>query len=321
MRRDAVQSILGIAELAQVVRNGFVESRHFGALLISDKDELVIVSRGDSSQHVFPRSAVKPFQAIAMVRNGLDLPDNLLALSAASHSGSELHVAGVRAILAMAGLTEDDLQCPFDRPYGDAERRAYGPMSPSRIVHNCSGKHASMLATSVINGWPTGSYRDPNHPLQIAIRAELESAAQEKVAATGVDGCGAPLFAISLNGLGRAFSTLTTSDDLPTIRVSRAMRAYPEMVAGEKRFTTELMRLVPGLLVKEGAEGVEAAVDQYGNSIVFKVVDGSMRAIPPLLIEALKQIGITQAALSELGIVSVLGGGQIVGAISAMPLS
>lgn len=314
-------SIQGVVELAQVVRNDFIESKHFGSLLIRDKDGAPLLSLGDTTQPIFPRSAVKPFQAIAMVRNGLDLPDHLLALSAASHSGGELHVGGVRAILATAGLTEGDLQCPLDRPYGDAERKAYNSASPSRIVHNCSGKHASMLATSVINGWPIDSYRDPTHPLQVAIRAELEAAAQENVAATGVDGCGAPLFAISLDGLARAFSTLTTSEDSATIRVSRAMRAYPEMVAGEKRFTTELMRLVPGLLVKEGAEGVEAAVDQYGNAIVFKIIDGSMRAIPPLLIEALKQIGIDQPALTEFGIVPILGGGEIVGTIRAMPLS
>lgn len=316
-----MESIQGIVELARIVRNGFVESKHFGSLLICGVTGAPLVSLGDPTQPIFPRSAVKPFQAIAMVRNGLDLPDNLLALSAASHSGSELHVAGVRAILEVAGLTEGDLQCPLDRPYGDAERKAYGSKSPSRIVHNCSGKHASMLATSVINGWPIDSYRDPTHPLQVAIRAELEAAAQESVAAIGVDGCGAPLFAISLIGLARAFSTLTTSGDSATIRVARAMRTYPEMVGGEKRFTTELMRLVPGLLVKEGAEGVEAAVDQHGNAIVFKIIDGSMRAIPPVLIEALKQIGINQPTLMELGIVPILGGGAIVGAIQAMPLS
>jgi L-asparaginase II len=316
-----MESVPGIAELAHVVRNGFIESRHFGALLIRDVNGTAIKSLGNVAQPVFPRSAVKPFQAIAMVRNGLDLPDNLLALSAASHSGGEIHIAGVRKILASAGLTEDDLQCPFDRPYGDAERKAHGSNSPSRIVHNCSGKHASMLATSVINGWPTDSYRDPEHPLQMAIRAELEAAAHESISAVGVDGCGAPLFAISLEGLARAFSTLTTSTDEATIRVARAMRAYPEMVAGETRFTTELMRAVPGLLVKEGAEGVEAVVDNRGNAIAFKIVDGSMRAIPPVLIEALRQIAVTSPELDALAYVPVLGGGDIVGVISAKPLS
>ncbi|OIQ79479.1 L-asparaginase II [mine drainage metagenome] len=316
-----MESNAGLIELAQLVRNDFVESRHFGSLFICDKDGAVLLSLGDVAQPVFPRSAVKPFQAIAMVRNGLDLPDRLLALSAASHSGSDLHVAGVKAILATAGLTEGDLQCPLDRPYGDTERKEYGTTSPSRIVHNCSGKHASMLVTSVINGWPIDSYLDPKHPLQLAIRADLEAVAQEEVAATGVDGCGAPLFAISLIGLARAFSTLTTSEDSSTIKVARAMRAFPEMVAGEKRFTTELMRLVPGLLVKEGAEGVEAAVDQNGNAIAFKIIDGSMRAIPPVLIESLGQLGIGQDSLTELGKVPVLGGGRPVGEIRAMPLS
>jgi L-asparaginase II len=321
MSQPTMDSVDRMVELAQLVRNGFVESRHFGSLLIRDKEGTSLLSLGDVAQPVFPRSAVKPFQAIVMVRNGLDLPDNLLALSAASHSGGEFHIAGVRQILAGAGLTESDLQCPLDRPYGDVERKAHGSNSPSRIAHNCSGKHASMLATSVINGWPTDSYRDPGHPLQLAIRAGLEAVSGESVAAVGVDGCGAPLFAISLIGLARAFSTLTTSADEATARVARAMRTYPEMVAGETRFTTELMRAVPGLLVKEGAEGVQAAVDGNGNAIVFKIIDGSMRAIPPVLIEALKQIAINAPALDALAFVPVLGGGGIVGEIRAMPLS
>jgi len=316
-----MESNQDLVELAQLVRNGFVESKHFGAIVICDRDGTPLLSRGDVSQPIFPRSAVKPFQAIAMVRNGLDLPDNLLALSAASHSGSQLHADGVRKILESVGLTEDDLQCPLDRPYGEAERRAYNSASPSRIVHNCSGKHASMLATSVINSWPIETYRDPSHPLQVSIRAELEKATQEEVAAVGVDGCGAPLFAVSLHGLARAFSSLTTSQDPAFIVVSRAMRNFPEMVAGENRLTTDLMRLVPGLLVKEGAEGVEAAADHYGNAIAFKIIDGSMRAIAPILIEALRQIQITSPALSELGLVPVTGGGQVVGEIRALPLS
>ena len=178
-----------------------------------------------------------------------------------------------------------------------------------------------MIATCIVNDWPIDSYRDQDHPLQVAIRRELELAAHESIAATGVDGCGAPLFAISLEGLARAFSTLTTSQDATVIRVARAMRSYPEMVAGEGRLTTELMRAVPGLLVKEGAEGVEAAVDKDGNAIVFKIIDGSMRAIPPVLIEALKQIGIESPQLTELGRVPVSGGGEVVGEIAAKPLS
>ena len=316
-----MESTKGIVELAHLVRNGFVESKHFGSLIIRTKDGTPLISLGDPTAPIFPRSAVKPFQAIAMIRYGLDLPDNLLALSSASHSGSHAHMVGVKAILERVGLSEDALQCPMDRPYGEAERKAYGSNPPSRIAHNCSGKHSSMIATSVMNGWPIDSYRDPVHPLQVAIRKELELAAQESVSATGVDGCGAPLFAISLNGLARAFNTLTTSQDPMVIRVARAMRSYPEMVAGEGRLTTELMRAVPGLLVKEGAEGVEAAVDKDGNAIVFKIVDGSMRAIPPVLIEALKQIGIESPQLEELGRVPILGGGEIVGEIAAKPLS
>ena len=317
----SMQSGPALVQLAHVVRNGFVESKHFGSLLIANKNGAPLLTLGDVGQPVFPRSAVKPFQAIAMVRSGLDLPESLLALSAASHSGGSIHVEGVQQILASAGLSKDDLQCPLDRPYGDAERKAFGTNSPSRLVHNCSGKHASMLATCVVNGWPTATYRDPNHPLQVAIRNELENASREQVAAVGVDGCGAPLFAISLKGLARGFSSLTTSTDEATVRVAGAMRSYPERVAGEGRFTTDVMRAVPGLLVKEGAEGVEAAVGEDGTAIVFKIIDGSMRAIPPVLILALKQIGISSPVLDALGYVPVLGGGEQVGVIEANPLS
>jgi len=307
-------------QLARLVRNGFVESIHYGSLLISGSDGHPVVSIGEVSRPIFPRSSVKPFQAIAMVRQGLALPSQLLALAAASHSGSAMHIAAVREILADAGLDEGALQCPPDRPYGQNERVAYGVAAPSRIVHNCSGKHSSMLATCIINGWPIDTYRDPNHPLQLAVRAELEAAAEEEVAAVGVDGCGAPLFAISLSGLARAFTKLARSQDAAFKQVSSAMRSHPEMVGGEKRFTTELMRSVPGLLVKEGAEGVEAAVDQFGNAIVFKITDGSMRAIPPILVEALKRIGIDQPALTDLAKVQVFGGNEVVGQVEALPL-
>ncbi len=307
-------------QLARLVRNGFVESVHYGSLLIARSDGRSTISIGEVNKPIFPRSSVKPFQAVAMVHQGLTLPAKLLAVAAASHSGSMMHIAAVREILTGAGLDESALQCPPDRPYGQSERIAYGAAAPARIVHNCSGKHSSMLATCVINGWPIDTYRDPNHPLQLAIRAELEEAAEEKAAAIGIDGCGAPLFAISLSGLARAFTKLVTSNDDAFNQVSSAMRRHPEMVGGEKRFTTELMRLVPGLLVKEGAEGVEAAVDQFGNAVVFKIADGSMRAIPPILIEALKQIGIDQPALTDLAKVQVTGGDEIVGQVEVLPL-
>jgi L-asparaginase II len=162
------------AVLAEYVRDGFVESVHRGYLLALNADGSTALELGDSSTLIFPRSCVKSIQGAAMVRAGLKLEPRLLALGCSSHSGSEEHLIAVREILAMAKLDESALQCMLDKPLGDAERRAWGDKPATRISMNCSGKHAAMLLTCVLNGWPTDSYLDPVHPLQVAIKSELE---------------------------------------------------------------------------------------------------------------------------------------------------
>src|SRR5579864_6821019 len=196
--------------VAEVVRSGFAESRHRGAVagLAADGRQVITVGRTDVP--FLPRSANKPLQATAMLRCGLNLDGELLALAAASHSGEDFHVDGVRKILSGAGLGEDSLRCPAAWPLDlDAARRLIAAGGePSRIRMNCSGKHAAMLATCVLNGWPTESYLAQGHPLQREILVTVEELAGERVTATGVDGCGAPLFALTLAGLARAFRTM-----------------------------------------------------------------------------------------------------------------
>ena len=202
------------AVLAEYVRDGVVESVHRGYLVALSADGSVNLALGDSTHLIFPRSCVKSIQGAAMVRAGLKLEPRLLALGCSSHSGSEEHLLAVREILALAKLDESALQCMLDKPLGDQERRAWGDKPATRISMNCSGKHASMLLTCVTNGWPIENYLDPAHPLQVAIKAELEALSGEKNILTSTDGCGAPLFLMSVIGLARAIRAITLSKRL-----------------------------------------------------------------------------------------------------------
>jgi L-asparaginase II len=261
-----------------------------------------------------------------MVRLGLDLEGPLLALAAASHSGEAFHVDGVRQILHSAGLTEDDLQCPPDLPMDEAEhhRLVLAGARPARIYMNCSGKHAAMLATCVAAGWPTATYRDPAHPLQQAIASTVAELAGEPVAATGVDGCGAPVLAISVTGLARAFRALVLAEPgTPERRVADAMRAYPAWTSGTTRAERELMEAVPGLLLKAGAEGVEAFALADGRAGALKIEDGNQRARAPVTVAVLRELGVADvpganlAVLDRLATGEILGGGQPVGEVRA----
>jgi L-asparaginase II len=301
------------AVLAEVVRSGVVESQHRGFLLALNADGSVNLELGDSSHLIFPRSTVKSFQGAAMVRNGLQLEPRLLALGASSHSGSAEHIAAVREILATVNLDESALQCMLDKPLGDTERRAYGDQAPTRIAMNCSGKHAAMLVTCVKNGWSIDNYLDADHPLQVACREELENLAGEKITLTSTDGCGAPLFLISVAGLARAVRAITISTDIAHTSVLAASREFPEMVAGEGRLTTTMIREIPGLYMKDGVEAVEVASMPDGRTLVFKVSDGSLRPFRALVHAGLKRLGVESSYEVE----PVLGGGKVIGEIRA----
>jgi L-asparaginase II len=304
--------------LVEVERSGFVESRHRGSVAGLAVDGEPVVRLGSPDEPVFPRSANKPLQAVAMVRAGLGLENELLALASASHSGEDFHVEGAQKILAGAGLTPDALRCPAQWPL-DIELAVR--TEKSRLRMNCSGKHAAMLATCVLNGWPTESYLAPDHPLQLAVRATVTELTGEDIAATGVDGCGAPLFAVSLTGLARAFRALVVAEPgTPERRVADAMRAYPEWTSGTEREERRLMDAVPGLLVKCGAEGIDAFALADGRAGTIKIDDGAMRARTPATVATLRALGVdgVDGALGELATVPVHGGESVVGEIRAV---
>jgi L-asparaginase II len=294
------------------VRGGFVEGHHHGSVIALNADGSVALDIGRPDEAMLPRSSLKPLQAIGMLRAGLDVGDQELALACASHSGQPEHLAVVRRILATAGLDEGDLDNTPGMPMHGPSRRVMtrAGEGPSRIAMNCSGKHAAMLATCVAAGWPTRGYRDPSHPLQQALRATVEELTGDRVSATVVDGCGAPQFAVSLTGLARSFSRLD--------RCATVMRSHPFLVGGEGRDVTAVMVGVPGLVAKDGAEGVYAAGFDDGRAVAVKIDDGAARARMPVLVAALRLLGVTDAALDDLATVPVLGHGDRVGEVRAV---
>ncbi|MEV6796151.1 asparaginase [Streptomyces sp. NPDC051320] len=316
----APQSPATTPVLAEVVRSGFVEGLHRGSLVILAADGRVEYTLGDPSLPVFPRSSNKPMQAAAVLRAGLDLAGERLAVAAASHSGEPFHLELVRKMLAEHGLREADLQCPADLPLDPVEAESYlaAGRGRERIAMNCSGKHTAMIAACELNGWPTETYLDPDHPLQQLVLSVVEEAAGERVAAVGTDGCGAPLMAISLVGLARAFrSFVLAGEGTPERRVADAMRAHPEYVAGTRRPDTWLMRELPGTLSKMGAEAVQAVALPDGRALAFKIDDGATRALGPVLARTLERMGVDSPVLARLADAPLLGGAAKVGEIRA----
>lgn len=317
-----LESVPGDASpvLAEVVRSGFVEGRHRGALVALDADGSVAFALGDVDRPVFPRSSAKPAQAVAALRAGVELDGELLALAAASHSGEPFHLDGVRKILAVAGLDAGALRTPPQLPFGEAACEEYlrAGGRPDSLVMNCSGKHAAWLAACVVNGWDTDSYLDPVHPLQQLVLRTVEELADERIAHLGVDGCGAPVPALSLTGLARLYRAIAAScAGTPQSRVAAAMRAHPEYVAGTGRVDTLVMRGIPGVVAKMGAEAVQAVALPDGRALAFKVDDGSVRTLGPILAAALRRLGVDAPVLAELAELPLYGGPHLVGAVRA----
>ncbi|KQC37062.1 asparaginase [Frankia sp. ACN1ag] len=328
-----------VAEVVRGLRSGapFVESLHHGTVVGLGRDGAVALRVGAPERPVFPRSAAKPFQAAAMLRAGLDgvflsrdIPSDLLAVVASSHSGEPAHLARVLEILSVAGFSADALRCPADLPLGtaaaEAHLRAGGRAEP--VLMNCSGKHAGMIACCVAAGWPVANYTEPDHPLQQVIRRTVEDLAGEEIAGTAVDGCGAPLFAFSLTGLARGLRAMVqAAPGSPERRVVDAMRAHPELVGGVGRPDTDLMRAAPGVLAKNGAEGVTLVATLDGHTVAIKIADGGGRAGIPVALAALNRLGalpgmdtpghleLDMAQLAVLGAPTVLGGGRPVGSL------
>ncbi|MEV8378640.1 asparaginase [Kribbella sp. NPDC056861] len=322
--------------LADVVRSGFVESHHRGSVVVTAPDGSVEWSAGVIDQPMFPRSSNKPMQALGMLRNGLDLDGELLSLAGASHSGEAFHLDGVRRILAGAGLDESALRTPAAYPIDDQARdewvRAGHGLDP--ITMNCSGKHAAMLATCVANDWAfhhdgnatgadaTGAdwgrndYRSPEHPLQQAIRTAVEDSAGEKVSYVAVDGCGAPILAITLAGLARSFGLFAAAPgDTLEGRVANAFREHPNYASGSRRDESALMRAIPGLFCKAGAESVYAVGLADGRGLAVKIDDGNPRARAVVMAATLQRLGLDHEEITKQTRLPLYGGGVEVGAV------
>lgn len=315
--------------VAEIIRSGFTEGHHYGSVVALEADGTLAWSVGDPSSPILPRSCSKPIQALGMVRLGLDLPPDLLALASASHSGEPMHLDGARRILAGAALEESALQTPPDYPLDDAARTEAirAGLERTSLFMNCSGKHAAMLATCVANGWDTATYRDPAHPLQAGITETFATSTGEPVEVVAVDGCGAPLLSTSLVGLATAFRRLAVATEGPQHRVAEAIRTHPEMVSGSTRDELALLRALPGSIGKAGAESCYAVALPDGRAIALKTDDGAARVRPVLMAAALERLGVLDGesalagadagAVRATGAVAVLGGGRSVGEIRA----
>lgn len=318
MKQKAPGRYAGGVLIAEVIRSGFTESFHHGSVAVLDASGTLVAAAGDPLGAVFPRSSNKLMQATGMLRAGFVPTDGAeLALVAASHHGEPMHTERVRGMLARAGLGPDALACPADLPI-DADARRHAA-TPERMYMNCSGKHAGMLLTCLAAGWPTEGYTAPEHPLQQLLRQEIERLSGEQVAATGVDGCGAPVLAISLTGLARAFwNAVNAPPATLERRVADAMRQHPELVSGTGAADARLMRAVPGLLSKQGAEGVAVAAVPGVGAVALKVDDGAERARLPVMAAALARLGLRSETLDSIGTIPLLGGGLPVGVVRAL---
>ena len=286
-----------------VHRGPFVESVHL-VHAVAVQDGSVVEVAGDPAFLASLRSSAKPFQALPLVRSRDDLDDADVAIASASHRAEPEQIEAVRRLLAKAPATEDDLEV------GIQEGRP-----PEPIYHNCSGKHAGMLATCRARGWQTEGYRLAGHPLQEEIHAEIAAAAEVDAGSveTAVDGCGVVCFALPLERVASMFSRLEVRER--GVRVADAMRAYPGLVGGAGQPDTELMRSLPGWIAKGGAEGLFCAGGPDGLGVVLKSQDGSYRALRPAIASFFGRLG---HELDEFARVPVRNSrGEVVGELAA----
>jgi L-asparaginase II len=280
--------------VAETVRGNWVENIHRGAFVVVDAGGRIIASAGDIDRSIFPRSAVKSMQALALVTSGaidkFHLSDEELALACASHQGEAFHVAGVSSFLDHLGLGISDLECGAHAPsFAPArERMRERGEQPSAIHNNCSGKHSGMLAVAEALGVPTAHYVDRDHPVQKAVRAGIELVVGEPLSEgrCGTDGCSIPTWAAPLRAFARGFARMATGEGLPANvagaarRIFDAAAAHPELVGGTGSLDTDAMRAFGGrLMQKGGAEGVQCgAIRDKGWGYALKVDDGNMSA-------------------------------------------
>jgi L-asparaginase II len=290
--------------VVELRRNGVVEAVHrVHAVAVLGGE--IVAAAGDPQLTCFMRSASKPLQALPLVRSRDDLPDDELAIACASHHDTPEQVAAVRALLARAPASEDDLEL------GLQEGRP-----PQRIHNNCSGNHAGMLALCRARGWPTQGYRLPEHPVQLACRDVHAEAAEVEAEdlPTGTDGCGIVTFALTLERMAHAYSRLGSLSGGE--RVVAAMRARPDLVGGPDGADYLLMRDAPGWLAKGGAEGLICAAGPDGLGVALKTEDGASRAHGPALAAFLGRVRVDLPDLAERPVLNTRG--ERVGEIRAL---
>lgn len=316
-------------ELAVVERSGFIESRHVGSAVVLAPDGAIVRSLGAPEAPIFPRSSLKPFQAVAVMGAGVPLEGAAAVLATASHGGTPAHLSVVRGLLAQAQLTEDALLCPPDWPL-DAKAREQvirAGESKKPLFMNCSGKHASMLLACMVNGWPTESYLDPQHPMQQQVRDVVERLTGEKVVATGIDGCGAPVFAMALTTLARGIQRIATASDGSPFALYRnaallknAVLANGWAIDGPERANSVVIDEL-GVFTKGGAEGVMVMAAPDGTTVTLKMLDGSLRAATIVALSLLADAGaVERDAVDRIAPrldLAVLGRGAQVGEIRA----
>jgi L-asparaginase II len=288
--------------LAKVYRNDCVESVHCGSVVVVDSKGKIIYQLGDPYFKTYFRSSAKPFQVIPVLKSGAirkyNITEKEIAVMISSHSGEERHVKTVSSILKKIGLSEKNLQCGTHPPLYLTELgilpRREDKFSP--LQHNCSGKHSGMLLLTVHKGWDVKTYLNPNHPAQEIILKTIAGICEYPTnrIKIGTDGCGAPIFYIPIYNMARGFAKLATSEDKYLKAVVRCMSRYPEMVSGKNRFDLVLSQVFGKRGVcKGGAEGLHStALLEKGWGVVVKISDGNRRAIPPVTLEVLRQMGI-----------------------------
>lgn len=294
--------------MVELWRGGRLESSHLGHAVICDDSGQIVESWGDPATVIFPRSSCKMLQALPLLESGAakahGLTEAQVALACASHQGAALHTGMVTRWLAELGLSEADLRCgthePFDR--AERDRLIIGHEAPCQIHNNCSGKHSGFLT---LNKYLKGhaDYVEVDHPVQRAIKAAFEDVTGETSPGFGIDGCSAPNFATTVHGLARAMAFFAAASDVgdsrqqAAHRLTRAMMAHPELVAGEGRACTELMRATGGrAAIKTGAEAVFVAiVPERRMGIALKIVDGATRASEAVIAALLVRLGVLEA--------------------------
>jgi L-asparaginase II len=313
--------------LVRVVRSGLEESVHVGHVAVCDSDGRLIAAMGDPDRLVFARSSMKPIQAsVSLGRIGVDLPDELIAISAASHHAEPRHLNAVRRLLRAGGVTQSALRCPPALP-AHADDIARTGARRRRIFYNCSGKHAAMLGACAAAAWPLETYVERDHPLQREIEKAVVRATDVQDPTIGVDGCGVPVFGLTLRAMATAFARLARPERLGPLaskanRVVAAMRAHPFLIAGTNGADTVVMEAARGVVCKYGAEALHCAgVLEQGIGVAVKIADGGERAAGPALVRALTLLeALTRDERERLQPIArrpVLGGGQPVGEMVA----